>query len=86
MFLNSIRKALILYFTNKRAEIQRHQEITWLVSNGTTMATYFYIKAYLSEQGNSRKTSTCDSLTTVKPLIVWITTNCGKFLKRIPEY
>ena len=39
MFLNSIRKALILYFTNKTAEIQRGQEITWLVSSGTTMAT-----------------------------------------------
>ena len=34
------------------------------------------------EQGYSRKTSTCASLTTLKPLTVWITTNCGKFLKR----
>ena len=32
--------------------------------------------------GNSRKTSTCPSLTIWKPLPVWITTNCGKFLKR----
>ena len=31
---------------------------------------------------NSRKTSTSASLTTLKPLTVWITTNCGKFLKR----
>ena len=29
-----------------------------------------------------RKTSTSVSLTTLKPLTVWITTNCGKFLKR----
>ena len=29
---------------------------------------------------NSRKTSTSASLTTLKPLTVWITTNCGKFL------
>ena len=28
------------------------------------------------------KTSTSASLTTPKPLIVWITTNCGKFFKR----
>ena len=28
------------------------------------------------------KTSTSASLTTLKPLTVWITTNCGKFLKR----
>ena len=36
----------------------------------------------LRKQGNSRKTSTSASLTTLKPLTVWITTNYGKFLKR----
>ena len=30
----------------------------------------------------SRKTSVSASLTTPKPLTVWITTNCGKFFKR----
>ena len=30
---------------------------------------------------NSRKTSTSVSLTMLKPLTVYITTNCGKFLK-----
>ena len=34
------------------------------------------------KQRNSRKTSTSASLTTLKPLTVWITTNYGKFLKR----
>ena len=34
----------------------------------------------LKKQENSRKTSAL--LTTPKPLSVWITTNCGKFLKR----
>ena len=34
------------------------------------------------KQGNLRKTSTSDSLTMLKPLTVWITTNCGKFFKR----
>jgi len=34
------------------------------------------------KQENSRKTSTSASLTTLKPLTVWITTNCGKLLKR----
>jgi len=34
------------------------------------------------KQENSRKTSTSASLTMLKPLTVWITTNCGKFLKR----
>ena len=31
---------------------------------------------------NSRRTSTSVSLTTLKLLIAWITTNCGKFLNR----
>ena len=29
-----------------------------------------------------QKTSTCALLTMLKPLTVWITTNCGKFFKR----
>ena len=33
------------------------------------------------KQENSRKASTFASLTTAKPLTVWITANCGKFLK-----
>ena len=35
------------------------------------------------KQENSRKTSTSASLTMLKPLTVWITTNCGKFLKEM---
>ena len=35
-----------------------------------------------SKQGNSRKVSTSASLSMLNPLTVWITTNCGKFLKR----
>ena len=34
------------------------------------------------KQESSRKTSTSAFLTTSKPWTVWITTNCGKFLKR----
>ena len=34
------------------------------------------------KQENSRKTSTSVSLTMLKPLTVWITTNRGKFFKR----
>ena len=36
----------------------------------------------LQKQESFRKTSTSASLTMLKPLTVWITTNCGKFLKR----
>jgi len=34
------------------------------------------------KQENSRKTSTPASLSTLKPLSVWTTANCRKFLKR----
>ena len=34
------------------------------------------------KQMNARKMSTSLSLTMLKPLTVWITTNYGKFLKR----
>ena len=34
------------------------------------------------KQGNFRKTSTFASLTMLESLTAWITTNCGKFLKR----
>ena len=34
------------------------------------------------KQESSRKTSTSALLTMLNPLTVWITTNCGKFLKR----
>ena len=34
------------------------------------------------KQENSKKTSISASLTMLKPLTVWIATNCGKFLKK----
>ena len=37
---------------------------------------------WIIEKENSRKTSTSAVLNMPKPLIVWITTNSGKFLKR----
>ena len=36
----------------------------------------------LKKQENSRKASISASLTMLKPLTVWITTNCGKLFKR----
>ena len=36
----------------------------------------------LKKQESSRKISIAASLNTLKPLTVWITTNCGKFFKR----
>ena len=39
----------------------------------------------IKKEESSRKTSISASLTMPKPLTVWITINCGKFLKRL-EY
>ena len=36
----------------------------------------------MKKQESSRKISTSALLTMLKPLTVWITTNCGKFLQR----
>ena len=41
----------------------------------------------IEKQENSRKASTSASLTWLKPLTVWITTNCGKYLEiGIPDH
>ena len=36
----------------------------------------------IEKAGEFQKTCNSDSLTMLKPLTVWITTNCGKFLKK----
>ena len=41
---------------------------------------YQLLTGSLKKQESSKKTSAL--LTTLKPLTVWITTNCGKFFKR----
>ena len=43
------------------------------------------IRWIMEKQENTRKTSISALLTMPKPLTVWITINCGKFLKRL-EY
>ena len=49
-------------------------EIKWSTSTGSS-----------KKQESSRKTSTSSLLTVPKPLTVWITINCRKFIKRL-EY
>ena len=59
----------------------------WSLNHRTTGETpltfLLWVCAFIGSQGkkgNSRKTSA--SLTMLKPLTVWITTNCGKIFKR----
>ena len=47
-----------------------------------TRAQIANIHSIIEKAQDSRKISTSVSLTTLKPLTVWITTNCGKFSKR----
>ena len=44
--------------------------------------THTYSQLIRGKQQSSRKTSTSALLTMPKPLTIWITTNCRKFLKR----
>ena len=53
--------------------------VTWLRSHESAQ-TYFLKSESQKKQESSRKTSA--SLTMLKPLTVWTTTNYGKFLKR----
>ena len=59
------------YFQNFQAKLRKGKETKGQIAN---------IRWSQKKQENSRKTSA--SLTTLKPLTVWITTNCENFLKR----
>ena len=54
-------------FRKGRETRDRISNIHWIIEKATEF---------------QKKTSTSVSVTTLKPLTVWITTNCGKFLKR----
>ena len=65
-------------FTDKEAETERVCHIRDVIPLESGDLT----------QESSRKTSTSASLTILKPLTVWITTKCGKFIKElgIPDH
>ena len=60
-------------------ELRTFRCTSWIQIRQKNQSQHCWI---VEKQENSRKTSTSASLTTLKPLTVWITTNCGKFLKR----
>ena len=74
----------------KILQVRLHQYLTWEFPDvqagfrkgrGTRELKLSTSIGSWKKQGNSRKTSTSVSLTMLKPWTVWITTNCGKFLK-----
>ena len=57
------------------------------LKNRGTRDQIMNIRGSLRKQGNSRKTSTSASLTILKPLSMWTTTNCGKFFEMgVPDH
>ena len=77
VMLKIIQPRLYLYMNQELADVQAG----FRKGRGTRVqiANIYWI---VEKSGNPRKTSTSASLTTQKPLTLWITTNCGKFLKR----
>ena len=65
--------SIYIYFQLFKLDLEKakEQEIKLPTSTGAQ-----------KKQENSRKTFASALLNTLKPLTVWITTNCGKFLKR----
>ena len=77
---------VMLNFLQVRLQQSMNQEVPdfqagYRKGRGTTdqIANICWI---IKKQENSRKTSTSASLTMLKLLTVWVTTNCGKFLSR----
>ena len=62
-YMNQELPVVQVVFRKNRGMRDQIANICWIIEN----------------QGNSRKSSTSASLSVLKPLAVWIATNCGKF-------
>ena len=65
----------ILSIRSKATSVQSHDTADYVQSKGEK-------ERYTHLNAEFQKKSISDLLTMPKPLTVWITTNCGKFLKR----
>ena len=63
-------------------ELRTSRCSVWIEKRQRNQRSNCHICWIIEKQGNSRNTSTSASLTMLKLLMVWITTNCGKFFKR----
>ena len=70
----------LLVFTSRWMEHFQLYKLDFKEAKEPQIKLPTFVKAW-RKQGNSRKTSTSASLTMLKPLTMWITTYCGKFLK-----
>ena len=85
--LKTFRASLVAQLVKNQPAVQE----TWVQSLGwedplergtVTHSSILAWRIPWTKQESSRKTSTSALLTMPKPLIVWITINCGKFWKR----
>ena len=81
----------MIYYTIKSLVQRPHKKCTvytgFSFPEPKSCPNSIYYTNYMShgsskKEESSRKTSTSALLTTPKPLTVWITTDCGKFLER----
>ena len=75
---SSCSKSFKLSFNSTRTENFADVQAGFRKGRGTRDQIVI-IHWIVEKQENSRKTSTSAPWTTLKPLTVWITTNCGKF-------
>ena len=84
--LTSHASKLMLKILQARLQWYMNQELPdvqpWFRKGGGTRDQIANIHRILEMHENSRKISTSPSLTMLKPLTLWITMNCGKFLHR----
>ena len=77
---------VMLIILQSRLQLYMNQELPYVQAGFRkgrgTRAQIANIHSIIEKAQDSRKISTSVSLTTLKPLTVWITTNCGKFSKR----
>ena len=82
VMLKILQASLQQYMNREFPDVQ----VGFRKSRGTT-DQIANIRWIIEKAKEFQKTSTSASLTTLKPLTVWITTNCGKFLEMgIPDH
>ena len=83
VFLKILQARLQQYMNRELSDVQAE----FRKGRGTRYQTASVHWIMRKARGFQKKTSTSASLTMLKPLTVWITTNCGKFLEMgIPDH
>ena len=82
MLASLCSKFFILGFSSTRTENFQMYKLSFEEAEESEIKLPTYVEIMEKAKEFKKKTSISSSLTMLKPLTVWITTNCGKFLKR----